>query len=60
MKTQKSNSDLTEKAIPQEKLWKVIPKTSQVNISGGTRLSGFPCDGPGLGGTCEISPWYSL
>ncbi len=56
MKTKKLNSDPAKNTIAQKKLWKVIPETSQVNISGGTRFT-FPCDGPGRGGTCDISAW---
>ena len=42
-----------KKVISDNQLWREIPKTLQVNISGGA----FPCDGPGRGGTCEVSPW---
>lgn len=31
-----------------------VTEQNQANISGGYR---FPCDGPGRGGTCQISAW---
>ncbi len=30
-----------------------VTEQNQANISGGS----FPCDGPGRGGTCQISGW---
>ena len=42
-----------KKVISDNQLWREIPKTLQVNISGGA----FPCDSPGRGGTCDISAW---
>ncbi|MFB2938914.1 hypothetical protein ACE1B6_26980 [Aerosakkonemataceae cyanobacterium BLCC-F154] len=32
-----------------------VTEQNQANISGGSR---FPSDGPGRGGTCDISGWW--
>jgi len=33
-----------------------VTEQNQANISGGSGFR-FPCDGPGRGGTCDISAW---
>lgn len=33
-----------------------VTEQNQANISGGSGFR-FPCDGPGRGGTCQISAW---